>query len=337
MISAENNPENSEQKSFRNLGPDDILDAVESIGYLCDGRFLALNSYENRVYQVGIEDTSPLVAKFYRPNRWTDECIIEEHQFAFELADAEIPVVEPLRNEDGESLFHHKDFRFALFANKGGRALEIDNLDHLYHIGRFMGRIHAVGKTKKFIHRPELTVQSYLLEAKDFLLQNNFIPRDLVTAYTTLTDHLAEQVRWCFERAGRFEVLRLHCDCHPGNILVRQNQMHIVDLDDARTGPAVQDLWMFLSGEHIDQRRALSELLEGYSEFCEFDSNELHLIEALRTLRLVYYHAWLARRWDDPAFPPAFPWFNDQNCWERHILTLREQASMMNEPALELI
>ena len=325
-----------ETQSFQNLGPDDILDAVESLGYLCDGRFLALNSYENRVYQVGIEDTSPLVAKFYRPNRWTNESIIEEHQFAFELAEAEIPLVVPIRDKNGTSLFHHKHFRFALFANKGGHALEIDNLDQLYQIGQFMGRIHAVGKTKTFVHRPSLTIQSYLFESRQFLLKNNFIPRDLVTAYTSLTDNLADQVQWCFERAGTIESLRLHCDCHPSNILIREKQMHIVDLDDARTGPAMQDLWMFLSGDRVDQTRALSELLDGYNEFCDFNNSELHLIEALRTLRLIYYHAWLARRWDDPAFPRAFPWFNDQNCWEQHILNLREQAAMMNEPAIEL-
>ena len=327
---------NSAQQSFQNLGPDDILDAVESIGYLCDGRFLALNSYENRVYQVGIEDTLPLVAKFYRPNRWTDECIIEEHQFAYELSAAEIPIVEPLQDKDGTSLFHYKDFRFALFPNKGGHALEIDNLDQLYQIGQFMGRIHAVGKTRPFVHRPALTIQSYFYESREFLLENKFIPKDLIESYKSLTDDLAQQVSWCFDRAGEVQTLRLHCDCHPSNILIRDEQMHIVDLDDARTGPAVQDLWMFLSGDRTDQTRALSELLDGYTEFCDFNNAELHLLEALRTLRLVYYHAWLARRWDDPAFPRAFPWFNEQRCWEQHILNLREQAALMNEPALEL-
>ena len=336
MVCVKKDLDNCEQQSFQNLGPDDILDAVESLGYLCDGRFLALNSYENRVYQVGIEDTSPLVAKFYRPNRWTDQCIIEEHRYCFELIESEIPVVEPVRDKNGNSLFHHKHFRFALFANKGGHALEIDNLDQLYQIGQFMGRIHAVGRSNKFVHRPELTIDSYLFESREFLLHNKFIPADLVNAYTSLTDDLADQVGWCFQRAGEIETLRLHGDCHPSNILCRDGQMHIVDLDDARTGPAVQDLWMFLSGDRSSQTRALSEILEGYNEFCEFNNRELHLVEALRTLRLIYYHAWLARRWDDPAFPRAFPWFNDQNCWEQHILNLREQAAMMNEPALEL-
>lgn len=325
-----------EQQSFQNLGPDDILDAVESLGYPCDGRFLALNSYENRVYQVGIEDASPLVAKFYRPNRWTDACIIEEHQFSFELAQSEIPVIVPLRDNKGNSLFRHKQFRFSLFANKGGHALEIDNADQLYQIGQFMGRIHTVGRAKQFVHRPELTLDSYLTQSSAYLLENQFIPADLVTAYTSLTEMLADQVNGCFQRAGRIEALRIHGDCHPSNILIRGDRMHIVDLDDARTGPAVQDLWMFLSGDRHDQTRALSEFLEGYNEFCDFNNRELHLIEALRTLRLIYYYAWLARRWDDPAFPRAFPWFNTQNCWEQHILNLREQSAMMNESPLEL-
>ncbi len=321
------------QLSFQQLGPDQILDAVESQGYFCDGRLLALNSYENRVYQVGIEDSQPLVAKFYRPNRWSDECILEEHHFAQELADAEIPMVPAIRN-NGDTLFHHKNFRFALFKRKGGYALEIDNLDQLYQIGQFMGRIHAIGKTKSFKHRPEITIESYVLESRNFLLENDFIPHDLINAYASLVDNLVDQVRWCFERAGDIKTLRLHGDCHPSNILLRDDQMHIVDLDDARTGPAAQDLWMFLSGDRGDQTRSLSELLEGYTEFCDFDSRELHLLEALRTMRLIYYHAWLARRWEDPAFPRAFPWFNEQQCWENHILSLREQATKMTEGPL---
>ena len=325
---------NQAKTSFQQLGPDDILDAVESLGYLCDGRLLALNSYENRVYQVGIEDEQPLVAKFYRPARWSDECILEEHQFAQELADAEIPLVPAIKNKEGYSLFHHKDFRFALFERKGGYALEIDNLDQLYQIGQFMGRIHAIGKTKAFDYRPEITIESYVIESKEYLLNNNFIPKDLLDAYTSLTDNLCDQISWCFERAGNIQTLRLHGDCHPSNILLRDSHMHIVDLDDARTGPAAQDLWMFLSGDRTDQTRSLSELLEGYTQFCDFDARELHLLEALRTMRLIYYHAWLARRWDDPAFPRAFPWFNEQQCWENHILSLREQAAKMTEEPL---
>jgi len=315
--------------SFQQLGPDEILAAIESQGYYCDGRLLALNSYENRVYQVGIEDSQPLIAKFYRPHRWSDDCILEEHVFAQELADAEIPLIPAIKNNKGDTLFHHDDFRFALFERKGGYALEIDNLDQLYQIGQFMGRIHAVGKTKSFQHRPEVTLESYVIESRKYLLENKFIPMDLINAYTSLTDDLIDQISWCFERAGECQTIRLHGDCHPSNILLRDDQMHIVDLDDARMGPAAQDIWMFLSGDRSDQTRSLSEILEGYSEFCDFDARELHLLEALRTMRLIYYHAWLARRWDDPAFPRAFPWFNEQQCWENHILSLREQAAKM--------
>ena len=222
-----------------------------------------------------------------------------------------------------------------MFERKGGYALEIDNLDQLYQIGQFMGRIHAIGKTRTFNYRPEITIESYVIESKEYLLKNKFIPNDLLTAYESLIVNLTDEIRWCFERAGNVQTLRLHGDCHPSNILLRNNQMHIVDLDDARTGPAAQDLWMFLSGDRADQTRSLSEILEGYTQFCDFNARELHLLEALRTMRLIYYHAWLARRWDDPAFPRAFPWFNEQQCWENHILSLREQAAKMTEEPLQ--
>ena len=310
------------------------MDAVETQGYVCDGRLLALNSYENRVYQVGLEDADPIIAKFYRPLRWTDDAIQEEHDFAWELADAEIPVVAPLRNVSGSSLHKHGHFRFALFEQRGGRPPELDNADHLEQLGRFLGRIHVVGKSKLFTYRPALTIESFGKESYEYVLNNGFIPLELETAYRSLTEDLLQRIQWCYERAADVETLRLHGDCHPSNILWTDDGPHIVDLDDARTGPAAQDLWMFLSGDRADQTESLNILLDGYTEFCDFNARELHLIEALRTLRMIYYHAWLARRWSDPAFPLAFPWFNSQQCWEQHILDLREQAAMMDEAPL---
>jgi Ser/Thr protein kinase RdoA (MazF antagonist) len=316
------------------LTPDQILDAVEHQGWRCDGRLLALNSYENRVYQVGIEDAAPVVVKFYRPERWDDDAILEEHAFAAELVEAEIPVVAPMRDAEGATLQRAGSFRFAVFPRCGGRAPELDNLDHLEQLGRFLGRMHAVAANRPFVHRPTLTVESFGESSCRFLLEAGFIPADLEHAYRTLAVDVLRHVRWCFERAGDVRSIRLHGDFHAGNILWSDAGPHLVDLDDARMGPAVQDLWMCLSGDRGGRTIVLDALLEGYTLFADFDPLELHLVEALRTLRMMHYHAWLARRWDDPAFPRAFPWFNNQRCWEQHILDLREQVALMQEPPL---
>jgi Ser/Thr protein kinase RdoA (MazF antagonist) len=321
--------------AYQQLQPEQILAAVESVGFRCDGRLLALNSYENRVYQVGLEDAEPVVAKFYRPHRWADAAIQEEHDFAHELAAAEVPVVAPCRDpRDGATLHFHHQFRFAVFPRCGGRAPELDNLDHLLQLGRFAGRLHAVGAGSRFRERPEISIEVFGEESVRFLLDSGFIPADLAIAYRTLTEDLLRRVRACFERAGDYRRIRLHGDCHAGNVLWTDDGPHIVDLDDARSGPAVQDLWMFLSGPAHEQTAQLERLLEGYTQFAHFDARELHLVEALRTLRLMHYYAWLARRWEDPAFPRAFPWFNTQRCWEDHVLSLREQAALMDEPPL---
>ncbi len=323
--------------AYRSLGPEEIMDAVETQGHICDGRLLALNSYENRVYQVGLENGPPIIAKFYRPNRWTDTAIQEEHDFAWELAETEIPIVPPLKNPTGESLYKHHHFRFALFERRGGRPPELDNDDHLEQLGRFIGRIHIVGHSKAFQHRPKLTIESFGEESYQYILENGFIPSELETAYRSLAEDLLQRIRWCYKRAGDIHSLRLHGDCHPSNILWTDEGPHIVDLDDARMGPAVQDMWLFLAGDRTDQTKSLNIFLDGYTEFCDFDARELHLVEALRTLRMIYYYAWLARRWDDPAFPRAFPWFNTQRCWEQHILDLREQTAKMDEEPLRWI
>ncbi len=321
--------------AYQGLQPTQILDAVESVGFHCDSRLLALNSYENRVYQVGLEDAPPVIAKFYRPHRWTDAAILEEHAFAWELAAEEIPVVPPWQSESGGTLHSTGLFRFALFPQQGGRAPELDNPAHLKQLGRFLGRIHIVGSVHGFAHRPALTIESFGTRSYRFLLENGFLPPELETPYRSIAEDVIQRVGYCFDRAGEAGNLRLHGDCHSGNILWGEAGPHIVDLDDARTGPAIQDLWMFLSGDRAYQSARLHELLDGYTQFNDFDARELHLIEALRTLRLLHYHAWLAKRWKDPAFPRAFPWFNTQRCWEDHILALREQAALMDEPALE--
>ncbi len=323
-----------ETSAYQDLGPDQILDAVDSAGYRCDGHFLALNSYENRVYQVGIEAATPLVAKFYRPGRWSDDAIREEHQFTLELAEEEIPVVPPMVDARGETLFRHGSFRFALYPRRGGRPPDLEDPDHLEQMGRFLARIHNLGAIAPFADRPTLEIGHFGVDSYTYLLGNGFIPAHIEPAYRSLAEHLLEQVRACFGRAGKVDHLRLHGDCHPGNILWTDAGPHIVDFDDARMGPAVQDLWMFLSGDRTHMTARLADLLEGYTQFRDFEPRELHLVEALRTLRMMHYAAWLARRWDDPAFPRAFPWFNTSRYWEEHVLSLREQAALMTEPPL---
>ena len=319
--------------SFATLTPDCVLNALESIGLRCDGRLLGLNSYENRVYQVGIDDSAPLVAKFYRPARWTDDAILEEHAFVQELVEREIPVV-PASTIDGKTLHHFDGFRFSVFAKHGGRAPELENRDTLEWLGRFLGRIHAVGAIKNFEHRPTLNIETFGTEPREYLLANGFIPNDIAPAYRSVIQQSLDGVQQCFDRAGSVKSLRLHGDCHASNVLWTDEGPHFVDFDDSRMGPAVQDLWMLLSGEREDRVRQMGDVLAGYEDFYEFDPRELHLIEALRTLRLIHYSAWLARRWDDAAFKQAFPWFNTQIYWQNRILELREQISLMEEPPL---
>lgn len=319
--------------AFRELQPDVILAAVESLGYDCDGRLLALNSYENRVYRIGLEDEAPLVGKFYRPQRWSDAAIIEEHEFTLELAAEEIPVIAPLTH-DGKTLHQYGDFRFAVFPCRGGRAPELDDMALLRQLGRFIARIHSRGELRDFAHRPRLDLASYGEKSREFLLEAGFIPAELEPAYTSLCEHLFEGIRGCYGRAGAARHLRLHADFHPSNVLVLDGKLHIVDLDDTRMGPAVQDLWMFLSGDRAEQMPQLAELLEGYTEFRDFDVVELNLIEALRTLRIMHYAAWLGRRWQDPEFQATFSWFDTPRYWDEHVLALREQAALMEEEPL---
>ncbi len=309
------------------------MNALESVGFRSDGRLLALNSYENRVYQVGMEEGVSLVAKFYRPERWTNEAILEEHAFVQELAEREIPVV-PALVLDGKTLHSFEEFRFAVFPKHGGRAPELENRDTLEWMGRFLGRIHAIGALKPFQHRPELNIDSFGIAPRDYLLEHDFIPGDLLAAYSSVAAQALDGVLHCFNRAEEVSTLRLHGDCHAGNVLWTGDGPHFVDFDDSRMGPAVQDLWMLLSGERADMARQMGDVLAGYEDFHDFDARELHLVEALRTLRLIHYSAWLAQRWDDPAFKQAFPWFNTQRYWQDRILELREQIALMQEPPL---
>ena len=319
---------------YANLTPDSILAAVESAGWRSDGRLLALNSYENRVYQVGIEDHAPLIAKFYRPGRWSNESILEEHAFSRELTDAEIPVVAPLADNKGATLLHHAGYRFALFPRQGGRAPDLERPEQLEWLGRFIGRIHAVGATGHFHHRLQIDAETLGREPREFILQSGFLSPELAPRYREVTDLLLASVERSFIRAGDFARIRLHGDCHPGNLLWTDAGPHFVDLDDCATGPAIQDLWMLLAGSRAEMEQQLGHVLEGYRQFADFNPAELWLIEALRALRMLHYAAWIARRWHDPAFPHAFPWFNAPRYWEEHIQSLREQLPLLDEPSL---
>jgi Ser/Thr protein kinase RdoA (MazF antagonist) len=321
------------QPPYAGLTPDCVLDALDSVGFRGDGRLIALNSYENRVYQVWREDAPPVVAKFYRPARWSDDQILEEHALVEELAEHEVPAVPPIA-VDGRTLFAFAGFRFSVFDRHGGRAPELDRPATLEHLGRFVARMHTVGAARRFTRRPALTVESFGDESREFLLAHAFVPDDLRAAWTAAADLALQQVRRTWTVVGEVATLRLHGDCHGGNVLWTDDGPHFVDFDDARTGPAIQDLWMLLSGDRIAMEAQLAVLLRGYESFRDFDRRELALIEALRTLRLLHYSAWLARRWNDPAFPAAFPWFNTQRYWQDRILELREQIALMDEPPL---
>lgn len=326
----------STNQPFYQMTPDRVIDAVESQGWLSDYRILELNSYENRVYQVGIEGEQPLIAKFYRPNRWSDEQIQEEHDFCFELVEQELSVVAPLRDDQGRSLFVHGEYRFALFPRRGGRAPELDDMDHLYSLGQTLGRIHAVGASRPFLHRPALDVQSYGWDNREFLLEH-FIPDSLTEAYDRISKDILDKVETRFKELGSITQIRVHGDCHVGNILWRDDLPHFVDFDDARSAPAIQDLWMLLTGDRPQRELQLDEVLSGYQEFFDFDPRELHLIEPLRALRMINYSGWLAKRFEDPAFTKAFPWFNTERYWGEHLLDLKVQFAQLDEPVLRIL
>jgi Ser/Thr protein kinase RdoA (MazF antagonist) len=320
---------------YAELSPEAVLDALEALKFRCDGRVLALNSYENRVYQIGVEDGEPVVAKFYRPGRWTDAAIREEHAFSTELQSREIPVVAPLLIE-GSALHFHRGFRYAVFPRRGGRWPELGTADERRWVGRFLGRIHAVGRSAPFHARGELSISELGLEARDFVLEGDFMPDYLLDKYADLTDALLEEVETRARHWRGASVGRILGDCHRGNILWTDAGPHFVDLDDCVTGPAIQDLWMLLAGSRAEMAAQLADVLEGYEQFLPFNRREVPLIEPLRALRMVHYSAWLARRWSDPAFPKAFPWFAEPRYWEEHYRALEDQLAAVLEPPLEL-
>jgi Ser/Thr protein kinase RdoA (MazF antagonist) len=319
---------------YAGLTAECVLHALDSVGVRGDGRMIALNSYENRVYQLSPDDAPPDVAKYYRPLRWSDDAILEEHALVSELAAHEIPAVPPLAI-GGRTLHHFGDFRFSIFARHGGRAPELEQRNTLEHLGRFIARMHTVGAARPFMHRPALTIESFGDESRAFLLEREFVPADIREAWTSIVDQALQSVRRTYAHRA-VATIRLHGDCHGGNVLWTDAGPHFVDFDDARSGPAVQDLWMLLSGDRAAMEAQLRILVGAYESFRDFDRRELALIEPLRTLRLLHYSAWIARRWNDPAFPVAFPWFNTQRYWQDRILELREQVALMDEPPLDV-
>ncbi len=331
--------ESSEDESVDNhpfdaLTPSFVLNAVDHYDYVSDGRILALNSYENRVYQVGIENNEPIIAKFYRPERWSDTQILEEHQFCAELVEQDLPVVPPLV-KNSQTLFQYGDFRLALYPRKGGHAPELDNLDNLFIMGRFLGRMHTVGAVQAFQQRPSISCKHYGHESAA-LIKEKFMPKHIRESYDAVVKEILKIIDTIYIDGDDEEYIRVHGDCHVGNILWRDDAPHFIDFDDSRMAPAIQDIWMMLSGDRARQTAQLNEIIEGYNEFSEFPLQQIKYIESLRTLRIMYFSAWLAKRWDDPAFPRAFPWFNTTQYWEQHILDLREQLGELNEPAIQI-
>jgi Ser/Thr protein kinase RdoA (MazF antagonist) len=328
---------------YAGLTPDVVLDAVESVGLFTDGRLLALNSYENRVYRVGLEEPlrqasadghgTQVVAKFYRRGRWSDPQILEEHAFAAELAAAELPVVAPLA-VGGSTLHEHGGFRFALFPCRAGTSPDLDQPGARALLGRTLGRLHAVGARQPFRHRDGMSKWRHGARARELVLGLGIVPPPLDARYAEVSALLVRAIDACMQSAGPVRRLRLHGDCHPGNILWQSTGPLFVDFDDSIEGPAVQDLWMFVAGSPDQMRREWGELLDGYERFAHLDAGEAQLIEALRAMRMLNHAAWIAQRWDDPAFPAAFPWFGEPRYWERHVDELREQLAALDDPPL---
>lgn len=325
----------SDAVPYEHLTPDVIVGAVERYGFETTGSILGLASYENRVYQIGVAEGF-VVVKFYRPGRWTTDAILEEHDFGLELAAQDIPVVAPIVH-DGESLHEQDGYRFAVYERRGGRWPELGTSEDREWLGRFLGRIHAVGATRRFTERPTLDREEMGALSAEDVLEGDWLPPHLVASYENVTEQLVDAVEQCFEEVGGYRELRIHGDCHRNNVLWTDKGPHFVDLDDCMNGPAVQDLWLFLAGSRDEMAAQLGDILEGYGKFADFDYRELRLIEALRALRLIHYTAWITRRWHDPAFPRAFPWLGESRYWEQHVQALLEQRAVLDEPPLAIV
>jgi len=316
-----------DEHPYDRLSPELILEAVETSGLITSGQMLELNSYENRVIQIGIDEHPGIVAKFYRPYRWSNECILEEHEFSEALSDSDIPVIAPLRFND-HSLLEHESFRFAIFPRRGGRSPDLDNLDQLEWIGRLLGRIHKLGSEAPFTHRPDISVQRLGRDAQQAVLKSAQCPMEYKQRYESISNQLIDTCELLFDEIKPISI-RLHGDCHPGNILWTDAGPHFVDMDDCANGPAIQDLWMLITGDDHEKLIQWETLLEGYETFHQFDRRELRLIEALRSLRQLHYTAWLTQRWQDPAFPRAFPWFEERSYWEGYLADLTQQLEKL--------
>ncbi|WP_404400788.1 serine/threonine protein kinase [Idiomarina seosinensis] len=319
--------------AFQGLDPDTLIKAIEALGFYPTSGLLALNSYENRVYQFVADDNQRYVVKFYRPGRWSHEQIVEEHLFTQELLEHEIPVAAPL-TLNGKTLHDFQGYSYCLFPSIGGRAFEPDNLDQLERLGRQIGRLHSVARSDDFNYREHISYQLFVQQARQELAVTELVPEAIKTAFFAILDPLAQRLK--ATPLDEFPFQRLHGDCHIGNILTWNDQLTFVDFDDCRMGPAIQDLWMMLNGPRAEQTIQLDALIEGYEEFCSFDKSQLMLIEPLRGFRIIQYMAWLSKRWQDSAFQRAFPWFAEERYWEQQVLALKEQLAALDEQPLKL-
>ena len=319
---------------FEQLSPDWVMSAVEQLGYTCSGHVMALGSYENRVYQVGLinqvgllDQDTPIIIKFYRPDRWSEAQIQEEHDFSFEAADHDILVVTPIKNDAGQSVFKYQGFMLAVFPRKGGHSPELDYQDNLSIMGRTLARLHNIGASKQFEHRPHLNAQTFGHDIVNYVAEHH-IPFEHKSSYLAVTEQILGMAE---QQLSNAQNIRVHGDLHVGNILLRDDLAHLVDFDDSRMAPAIQDIWMLLSGNSDEQQAQLQKIIAAYNEFRDFPHHELHMIESLRSLRMIHHTGWIARRWNDPAFPVAFPWFEDFNYWTHHIQDLQTQLNALQQ------